>query len=242
MIGNVRGCEFGTGANGVGCTERIWKLGDIFHSNPVVVPGPSAFLFSPSYRAFYSTYETRDRVIVAGANDGFLRGFLAGVWDAGATPAAYDHGTGEELFGYMPWPGRQNEKDFPNDGASRDVYFVDGKAFSIGDQLSFQDMAGNELAFIRQKLLSWGPTYEIHRNGEHYATIKKELFTLFRTKFQVDIPGPHDLRVEGDFLHHEYARARAEFKEALKAELAFHQHGTAAEIERECQDLITLFA
>ncbi|MCG8333596.1 MAG: LURP-one-related family protein, partial [Proteobacteria bacterium] len=31
------------------------------------------------------------------------------------------------------------------------VYFVDGKAFSFGDKLSFQDMQGNELAFISQK-------------------------------------------------------------------------------------------
>jgi uncharacterized protein YxjI len=43
----------------------------------------------------------------------------------------------------------------------QDAFFVDGKAFSIGDKLSFQDMNGKELAFIRQKLLSWGPTYEI---------------------------------------------------------------------------------
>jgi uncharacterized protein YxjI len=33
--------------------------------------------------------------------------------------------------------------------AGEDVFFVDGKAFSIGDKLSFQDMQHNELAFIR---------------------------------------------------------------------------------------------
>ena len=38
--------------------------------------------------------------------------------------------------------------------AGEDVFFVDGKAFSIGNKLSFQDMQKNELAFIRQKLLS----------------------------------------------------------------------------------------
>src|SRR5215510_11337633 len=46
-----------------------------------------------------------------------------------------------------------------------DVFFVDGHAFSIGDKLSFQDMAGNELAFIRQRLLTLGKTYDIDRNG-----------------------------------------------------------------------------
>ena len=44
------------------------------------------------------------------------------------------------------------------DEAGTDRFFVDGKAFSLGKQLSFQDMQGQELAFIRQKLLAWGPT------------------------------------------------------------------------------------
>lgn len=40
------------------------------------------------------------------------------------------------------------------DDGGRDFFFVDAKAFSIGDKLSFQDMKGNELARIEQKLLS----------------------------------------------------------------------------------------
>jgi len=40
--------------------------------------------------------------------------------------------------------------------ADEDVFFVDGKVFTIGQKLSFQDMNGKELAFIQQKLLSWG--------------------------------------------------------------------------------------
>src|SRR6186713_1995303 len=46
-----------------------------------------------------------------------------------------------------------------------DRFLVDGRAFSIGDKLSFQDMSGRELAFIRQRLLAWGPTYEVSQNG-----------------------------------------------------------------------------
>ena len=94
------------------------------------------------------------------------------------------------------------------DQAGQDVFLVDGQAFSFGDKLSFQDMQGNELAFIAQRLLSWGPTYEIHRNGQHYATVKKKLFTFFRCKFEVDIPGPDDLEAQGDFLDHEYTFTR----------------------------------
>lgn len=88
--------------------------------------------------------------------------------------------------------------------AGTDVFFVDGRAFSIGDKLSFQDMQGNELAFIRQKLLAWGPTYEIHRNGQLAATVKKQLFTLFHCRFMVDVPGPNDYEAKGDFLDREY--------------------------------------
>ena len=91
----------------------------------------------------------------------------------------------------------------------RDAYFVDGKAFSLGNKLSFQDMQGNELVFIRQKLLSWGPTYELHRGDELAAVVKKHLFTLFRCRFTVDVPGPDDLEAAGSFLDREYDFRRA---------------------------------
>ena len=94
------------------------------------------------------------------------------------------------------------------DESGRDAYFVDGKAFSFGDKLSFQDMAGNELAFIKQKLLSWGKTYEIVRDGRVAAVVKRELFTLFRHRFTVDVPGPDDLEAQGSFTEHEYTFRR----------------------------------
>ena len=40
------------------------------------------------------------------------------------------------------------------DARGDDAFLVDGKKFAIGDKLSFQDMAGRELAFIAQKMLS----------------------------------------------------------------------------------------
>jgi uncharacterized protein YxjI len=94
------------------------------------------------------------------------------------------------------------------DERGEDVFFVDGRAFSVGDKLSFQDMARNELAFISQKLLSWGPTYEIYRGSQLAAVVKKSLFTFLHCKFTVDVPGPDDLEAEGDFLDHEYGFTR----------------------------------
>jgi uncharacterized protein YxjI len=95
------------------------------------------------------------------------------------------------------------------DSDGREVFFVDGKGLSFGHQLSFRDLAGNELAFIRQTVLSWGPTYEIHRSGALAAVVKKELFTFFQCRFTVDVPGPTDLEASGHFMEHEYSFTRA---------------------------------
>jgi uncharacterized protein YxjI len=91
-------------------------------------------------------------------------------------------------------------------GAER--FFVDGKVFTIREKLSFQDMQRRELAFIQQKLLSWGPKYEVYRDGKLAAVVEKKLFTLFKCKFVVDVPGPDDLEAKGNFLDHEYVFER----------------------------------
>ena len=128
IIANVRGCEFGTGVSN-SCVDRASRLGDIFHSNPLVVGRPRSFINETSYRAFRDTFATRDNMIFAGSNAGFVQGFHAGDWQATPTPPAspgYDRGTGEEVFGFMPWPVRQNARFLPIDGGSRDYYGVDG--------------------------------------------------------------------------------------------------------------------
>jgi uncharacterized protein YxjI len=95
------------------------------------------------------------------------------------------------------------------DADGRNAYHVDGKVFSFGDKLSLNDMAGNQLARIEQKLLSIGPQYEIIRGGATVAVVKKHLFTLFRARFSVDVPGPDDLEATGNFLDHEYVFERS---------------------------------
>lgn len=90
----------------------------------------------------------------------------------------------------------------------QDVFLVKGKLFSFGDKLSFQDLGGNELVFIDQRLLNWSPTYEIWKQGELLAVVKRELFSFIHHRFTVDVPGPNDLEAEGDFLDHEYMITR----------------------------------
>ncbi len=88
--------------------------------------------------------------------------------------------------------------------AGEAVATVEGQVLSWGDKLRFLDVQGNELAEIKQVVMSWGPTYEIYRDGLLAAVVKKKLFTFMRTEFTVDVPGPDDLVAEGDFTDHEY--------------------------------------
>jgi len=99
------------------------------------------------------------------------------------------------------------DKYYIRNSDGEDVFFVKGRALSLKDKLSFQDMDGNELAFISQKLLSWTPTYEIHRNGNMFATVVKE-FSWFSKKFTLDVPGPNDYTIDGSFWEHEYSFVR----------------------------------
>ena len=76
------------------------------------------------------------------------------------------------------------------DDQQQKVFFVDGEAFSWGDKLSFQDLNGNELACISQKLFSWMPTYEINRNGALFAQVKAATIlvtTTYRIRFESSI-------------------------------------------------------
>jgi Tfp pilus tip-associated adhesin PilY1 len=130
------------------------KLGDTFHSNPLIVGRPADFSFYNSnlnnYQAFFKTYRSRRRVLYAGANDGLLHAFEIGVFNRDATvcstlsdgslPPCYDLGTGVELFAYAPraimqifrplkdTAGPQNKKmEWTVDGApSAFDAFIDG--------------------------------------------------------------------------------------------------------------------
>jgi uncharacterized protein YxjI len=95
------------------------------------------------------------------------------------------------------------------DADGNDVFAVNGKAISLRDQQTFEDIAGNELVTIQRKLLSWGPTYEIYHAGQLVAVVKESLFTLFGHRFTVDDQfGPADLEAKGSFTNHRYTFTR----------------------------------
>jgi hypothetical protein len=108
------------------------KLGDIFHSKPVVVGPPSRFYFDGGYstavggsgvQSFVDAKAQRKRIVYVGTNDGMLHAFLSGTYNP--STGTYDSGTGEELFGYVPFYLLDNIKDFLPADVSRHGYYVD---------------------------------------------------------------------------------------------------------------------
>ncbi len=98
-------------------TDPAWKLGDIYHSSPVVIGPPSSAYVDlnldrtvdTSFVSFRTTYQTRDRVLYTGSNAGVLHAFHAGTWVAAAgkgkgkgAPPGYDDGNGAERWGFVP--------------------------------------------------------------------------------------------------------------------------------------------
>ncbi|MFO1458515.1 MAG: LURP-one-related family protein [Verrucomicrobiota bacterium] len=97
------------------------------------------------------------------------------------------------------------------DDSGRRVYLVDGRAFTLfREKLVLKDADGNELGFLREKLVSLRKAYEIHRGGHHVATVSRHLFNFLRCRFTVDVPGPDDYEAQGSFLDHDYRFTRGD--------------------------------
>jgi len=92
LINHVRGIDaYDLNGNGNTTELREWKLGDIFHSNPVIIGEPSRFFIDEGFSGvggFYQANKDRTKVIFVGANDGMLHAFNAS--------------TGDEVWGFIP--------------------------------------------------------------------------------------------------------------------------------------------
>lgn len=107
------------------------KLGDIFHSRPVLVSAPSPFHSDPGYstgvpsgQGFAQLKEHRRHVVYAGANDGMLHAFAAGDWNS-STGRFSSNDTGDELFAYVPGALLESLPSLVPGEATSHGYFVD---------------------------------------------------------------------------------------------------------------------
>ena len=112
VISYIRGVDsFDENQNTNTTEDRAWKLGDIFHSTPVLVTPPILALNDSSYQTFKQSKANRTPVLIAGSNDGMLH--------------AFRESDGVELWGFIP-------EDLLDDLQNATVtygthpYFVDG--------------------------------------------------------------------------------------------------------------------
>lgn len=140
-----------------------YVVGDVFHSDPLVVGSPSNNLYfladvggdgaegcaadDRGYRCFALEHARRRRMLFAGANDGMLHAFDIGRWivDPARLPlgGSFDDGSGRELFAYSPRPVlptvlemiEQNAHHYTVDGqvVAADVFVDPVHSARIGD-------------------------------------------------------------------------------------------------------------
>ena len=79
------------------------------------------------------------------------------------------------------------------------LFVVKGQ-FSIGHLLKIFDANGNEVGFIKQKILTLLPKFEMYVCGQYVGCIKKD-FTFIKPKFSVDYNG---WQVQGDWFEWDY--------------------------------------
>ena len=85
----------------------------------------------------------------------------------------------EKLFSFTDDFIIKNENDEPS-------FNVRGKFLSMGHKLNLEDLNGNSIYYIEQKLFRFLPEYYIYdSSGKQVAKVKKQ-FTFFKPKFEIE--------------------------------------------------------
>jgi type IV pilus assembly protein PilY1 len=112
VVGFIRGVDtYDEDVDGNATEDRAWKLGDIFHSTPVLVTPPFLTSSDSSYNTFKQNNASRTTVVIAGANDGMLH--------------AFRESDGAELWAFIPPNvlGRLQDMTVPS---NQHGFYVDG--------------------------------------------------------------------------------------------------------------------
>ena len=83
------------------------------------------------------------------------------------------------------------------------LYFVDCKGFTFGKDLAIKDMRRNMVARIRQKFMTFSPSYKIYIHDRLAAVISKRLLS-FRTRLHIDVDGADNFETVGNMFLYDY--------------------------------------
>ncbi len=87
------------------------------------------------------------------------------------------------------------------DGNGNIRYTAEGELFTLGKKLHVRDTAGDEIIYIRQRLVTFLPKYEISVRGSQPVEIVKN-FTFFKHEYSIP---DWNIKIHGDFFAHEYS-------------------------------------
>ena len=160
VVNHLRGGTdaYDVNQNGNRTELRDWKLGDIFHSNAVIVGEPSRFFIDRCFNqcpdgseGFYQRNKNRTKVIIVGANDGMLHAFNAE--------------TGAEEWAFIPNSLLGSLKN----SATRHTYYVDSSP-KVTDVWFYSD---SNLSGITKTRDEWKTVLisGLRKGGKHYFAL-----------------------------------------------------------------------
>ncbi len=138
LINYIRGADFSNLRNRTIPEGKVWKLGDIIFSTPLIVASPAErydLIYGDiTYKEFYRTYKDRRATIYVGANDGMFHAFNGGKIIETRNPSSpirIDPDgilLGDEIFAYIPYNLLPHLKWLPREDYCH-VYYVDLKPY-----------------------------------------------------------------------------------------------------------------
>ena len=151
---------------------RSLPLGDIFHSNSVIVGSPSQFFEDAGFSGtggFYEKNKNRKKLIMVGANDGMLHGF--------------DAATGVEKWAFIPNGVLKNLRLMKT--TKDHVYFVDSTP-KVADVWLDYDGDNKKATAEWETILVCG----LRKGGKHYFALK--ITDTLNPKYLWEFPNPSD--------------------------------------------------
>ena len=158
--------------------RRDWILGDIFHSNAVIVGEPSRFFqtraecfnrCSDGGETFYNANKNREKIILVGANDGMLHAFNAK--------------TGNEEWAFIPNSLLKNLQNM----TSAHTYYVDSSP-KVADVWLYSDSnpSGSTKSKDEWRTVLVGG---LRKGGKHYFAL--DITNTLSPKYLWDFPSPN---------------------------------------------------
>jgi RNA polymerase sigma-70 factor (ECF subfamily) len=202
--------------------------------------------------------DTAERSHFARLYERVIRSYLGARWRCSALLAQIDDAVQEVFVECFKQGGVLDRAERDRGGGFRPFLygvvrnvarrFESGRARPV-EQANLDGLAADEGSLSRIFDRAWAKAI-MREAAERQAERARQIGTdalkrveLLRLRFHDNLP-IRDIaagwNVDAALLHHEYAKARREFKEALLEVMAFHYPGAPADVERACAELLTI--